>query len=73
MAKGIFGWSYPPGCSGPPDEVDLVEMADRMVVELDKLIELNRITGVLPGAIPEILQKVSGLISDLATYIEENC
>ena len=19
---GIFGWSYPPGCSGPPDEPD---------------------------------------------------
>jgi len=18
--KGIFGWSYPPGCSGPPDD-----------------------------------------------------
>jgi hypothetical protein len=20
MAHNIFGWSYPPGCSGPPDE-----------------------------------------------------
>lgn len=19
---GIFGWSYPPGCSGPPDEAE---------------------------------------------------
>lgn len=20
MRRGIFGWSYPPGCSGPPDD-----------------------------------------------------
>lgn len=20
MNRGIFGWSYPPGCSGPPDD-----------------------------------------------------
>lgn len=20
MRRSIFGWSYPPGCSGPPDE-----------------------------------------------------
>ena len=20
MSRNIFGWSYPPGCSGPPDE-----------------------------------------------------
>ena len=20
MSRSIFGWSYPPGCSGPPDE-----------------------------------------------------
>jgi hypothetical protein len=20
MTKNIFGWSYPPGCSGPPDD-----------------------------------------------------
>lgn len=20
MTRSIFGWSYPPGCSGPPDE-----------------------------------------------------
>lgn len=20
MTRGIFGWSYPPGCSGPPDD-----------------------------------------------------
>lgn len=23
--NGIFGWSYPPGCSGPPDESDADE------------------------------------------------
>lgn len=22
MAHSIFGWSYPPGCSGPPDQDD---------------------------------------------------
>lgn len=20
MSRSIFGWSYPPGCSGPPDD-----------------------------------------------------
>lgn len=24
MTPGIFGWSYPPGCSGPPDEGPLI-------------------------------------------------
>jgi len=22
MSRSIFGWSYPPGCSGPPDDVE---------------------------------------------------
>ena len=22
MSRSIFGWSYPPGCSGPPDEYE---------------------------------------------------
>jgi len=24
MSRSIFGWSYPPGCSGPPEEPDYV-------------------------------------------------
>lgn len=23
MSRSIFGWSYPPGCNGPPDDYDL--------------------------------------------------
>jgi hypothetical protein len=23
MAHSIFGWSYPPGCSGPPDDEEI--------------------------------------------------
>jgi len=22
MSRSIFGWSYPPGCSGPPEDVE---------------------------------------------------
>jgi hypothetical protein len=22
----IFGWSYPPGCSGPPEDIEICEM-----------------------------------------------
>ena len=24
MSRSIFGWSYPPGCSGPPEDVEPV-------------------------------------------------
>ena len=24
MSRSIFGWSYPPGCSGPPEEPEYV-------------------------------------------------
>lgn len=27
MTRSIFGWSYPPGCSGPPDEPPESELA----------------------------------------------
>ena len=26
MSRSIFGWSYPPGCSGPPDGPDFCEV-----------------------------------------------
>ena len=25
MSRSIFGYSYPPGCSGPPDEPEIVQ------------------------------------------------
>lgn len=27
--KGIFGWSYPPGCSGPPEEDTICQVCGR--------------------------------------------
>ena len=30
MAHSIFGWSYPPGCSGPPDECWSQELSAEM-------------------------------------------
>lgn len=26
MSRSIFGWSYPPGCSGPPDDPEFCEV-----------------------------------------------
>lgn len=31
--SGIFGWSYPPGCSGPPDDGDYCEVCKKLDVE----------------------------------------
>lgn len=25
MSRSIFGWSYPPGCSGPPEDVEVIQ------------------------------------------------
>jgi len=31
MSRSIFGWSYPPGCSGPPDNEEPCEVCGREV------------------------------------------
>ena len=50
---GIFGWSYPPGCSGPPEDMEFhsplreevwaacedAGMPEEKIMEIDKLIE----------------------------------
>lgn len=51
---GIFGWSYPPGCSGTPFDQD-------GVTELqDKVLELLEEAGIPP----EVNDKIMKLVSD---------
>lgn len=51
MAHSKFGWSYPPGCSGPPDDgydpsalqiavLELLEAAEIDTKTNDKIVEL---------------------------------
>lgn len=54
MGKSIFGWSYPPGCSGPPDD----DYAPSELVE--------NVLGLLEDAEvdPAVSDKVVALIED---------
>lgn len=35
MSRGVFGWSYPPGCSGPPEYPE----PDQLSLDVDEMIE----------------------------------
>lgn len=34
MRAGIFGWSYPPGCSGPPEEPEVCDVCGATNLDL---------------------------------------
>lgn len=36
MSRSIFGWSYPPGCSGPPEYPDPSPLEDAVLALLEE-------------------------------------
>ena len=36
MRNRIFGWSYPPGCSGPPDDKPASELVENVLELLEE-------------------------------------
>lgn len=59
---GLFGWSYPPGCSGPPEEPDIHPK------ELEAM-EIMEAAGVDEA----VIERVCGIISELAIAADREC
>lgn len=57
-----FGWSYPPGCSGPPEEPDLPPEAER-VWEILERAEVDE----------EIIEQVNSIVIDLVVRADKEC
>jgi len=53
MTRSIFGWSYPPGCSGPPEGPDPSELEEKIYGLLEEA-----------GISQEYLDKICNLIED---------
>lgn len=60
--RSIFGWSYPPGCSGPPESPDPHPKSDEMYALLESA-----------GAAPELIDKATKIVDNLAAELERGC
>ena len=59
---GMFGWSYPPGCSGPPEEPDIHPKAEEAWAILEE------------ACVDEaVIEKVIKIIDDLAIEADREC
>ena len=58
----IFGWSYPPGCSGPPEEHEPHPKSE----EAWEMMEAA-------GVDESVIDKVCSLIDELAIKAEQEC
>ena len=59
---GLFGWSYPPGCSGPPEEPDMHPKEE----EVWEILEAA-------GVDESVTEKVGKIVADLAAEAEQEC
>ena len=59
---GLFGWSYPPGCSGPPEEPE----PHPKYVEAWEIMESA-------GVDESVIEKVCGIIGELAIAADREC
>lgn len=62
MADRIFGWSYPPGCSGPPDDYDDVSPQSEEVYVILEEADCKQ----------EVIDAVCKIVDNLA-YAAANC
>ena len=65
---GIFGWSYPPGCSGPPDD----DCPDPHPAE-EQLGELLTSAGVDPAIVDKACEILAGVASQLLIEQAKEC
>jgi len=63
MSKSIFGWSYPPGCSGPPDGDDCISP------ESENAWNILEAAGIDD----DVISQVVAIIDDLATRAAADC
>lgn len=59
---GIFGWSYPAGCSGPPDDPDPCPESEAMYVLLEDA-----------GCDQDVIDKACKIVYDLAVKSYADC
>lgn len=59
---GLFGWSYPPGCSGPPEDQEPHPKSEEA-----QLIMENA------GVDQEVINKIIKIIDDLAVEATREC
>ena len=57
-----FGWSYPPGCSGPPEPPDPHPKSDEMFELLDAA-----------GVSQDVIVKACAIVDELAGELEAEC
>lgn len=63
MAESIFGWSYPPGCSGPPDGDDCISPESE---EVHLMLENA-------GVDQSVIDKVTAIVDELAMRAAAEC
>lgn len=59
---GIFGWDYPPGCSGPPEQPDPHPKSE----EMQELLEAENVS-------QETIDKACQIVEELALAAEREC
>ena len=64
MSRTFFGWSYPPGRSGPPD--DYMPDPHPKSEEMYDLLEQA-------GVPQDIIHKTCGIVDSLATELDREC
>lgn len=65
---GIFGWSYPPGCSGPPDD----DCPGPHPSE-EQLDELLTGAGVDPAIVDKACEILGGVVKQLLAEQAKEC
>ena len=65
MTRSIFGWSYPPGCSGPPEYPDPTHESEHVCELLEQLPNAPD-----AAAIQELYDQITIYVENLA--IERN-
>ena len=63
MTKSIFGWSYPPGCSGPPDGDDCISPESEEVCLLLESASVDQ----------SVIDKVTAIVDELAVRAVAEC
>jgi hypothetical protein len=57
-----FGWSYPPGCSGPPEEPDMDPHSEEVWGILEKA-----------GVNEDVIQQVCDIVEQLSIAASQEC
>lgn len=62
MSHSVFGGSYPPGCSGPPEDPAIHPKSEELYVLLEDA-----------GVDQEIIDKATRIVDDLAAELDREC